>query len=500
MKSTAALLDRVVADLDQVLSADEFTGLSDTERLQLLSVAGDALRRVEAVIVETVATSESVDLPHNAGCRNMNDLLQRTLRVDARTAGQLVKAGKAVHRETVLTSGAPLPARWPALRQAMLDGAIGVTGLLAATGPVESAGDRIGAADRWKADAVLAEVVRGYTATEGADADGGDTDADDGADADDAAQRDRVPPATPEDVKAIAHAIALRLDPDGAEPTEQRAMTRRFLSIGRMQDGVYPLRGNLLPETYAQLQLLLDAQLNPKTDGPPVPEGVTFRPSDEEDDHRADDADDDGDNAGDGDPFNTDPRSVLDTRTRGQKQHDALAAALGIAARHADMPSLGGAAPTLVVHLDSADSSWATIPGVEAPVHAAAARHTGCTGAIQRVFTEQGRIVGITVTDRIFTVHQRRAITLRDRECLIPGCHVPATWCEIHHVTEHARGGPTSTDNGVPLCWWHHRSLDYSGWEIRMNHGLPEIRGPAWWDPEHHWRTPRLSLPDFAFT
>jgi len=26
-----------------------------------------------------------------------------------------------------------------------------------------------------------------------------------------------------------------------------------------------------------------------------------------------------------------------------------------------------------------------------------------------------------------------------------------------------------------------------------MNSGLPQIRGPAWWDPEQKWRTPRLS-------
>jgi hypothetical protein len=264
-------------------------------------------------------------------------------------------------------------------------------------------------------------------------------------------------------------------------------MRKRYLTIGRMRDGVYPLRGNLLPETYAQLQLLLDAQLNPKTDGPPAPEGVAFRPSDEKADAEEDE-------------LNSDPRSVLDTRTRGQKQHDALAAALGIAARHADMPSLGGAAPTLVVHMDFGDDSWARIPGVDGPVSGAVARHTGCVGALQRVFTENGRIVGMTITDRVFDVYQRRAITLRDKECIIPGCHVPASWCEIHHVVEHARGGPTSTDNGVPLCWWHHRSLDHSGWEIRMNDGLPEIRGPSWWDPLHRWRVPRLSLPDFAFT
>ncbi|WP_143740721.1 HNH endonuclease signature motif containing protein, partial [Microbacterium sp. SZ1] len=177
-----------------------------------------------------------------------------------------------------------------------------------------------------------------------------------------------------------------------------------------------------------------------------------------------------------------------------QKRHDAFAAAVGIAARHAEMPSLGGAAPTLVVTVDAKDlaanTGRARLPGSDATIPTAAAVHTACSGVIQRVVVDEGRIVGITVADRVFTVHQRRAIIARDTECLIPGCHVPAAWCEIHHVTAHAQGGPTSTDNGVPLCWWHHRSLDSSGWEIRMNNGTPQVRGPAWWDPTHHWHTP----------
>ncbi|MGV2900338.1 hypothetical protein ACNPM4_01575, partial [Microbacterium sp. AGC62] len=54
---------------------------------------------------------------------------------------------------------------------------------------------------------------------------------------------------------------------------------------------------------------------------------------------------------------------------------------------------------------------------------------------------------------------------------------------------------PTHTDNGVALCWHHHRTLDTSGWEIRMRHGTPHVRGPAWWDPARRWRTPRPPTP-----
>ncbi len=194
---------------------------------------------------------------------------------------------------------------------------------------------------------------------------------------------------------------------------------------------------------------------------------------------------------------NCDPRPVPnDDRTPGQKRHDAFAAILMIAARHDDIPTLGGAAPTLVVSVTADDfvsgRGWAQVEGIDTPIPASLAAHTACAGNVQRVlFDETGRIRGISTTDRIFNAHQRRAIALRDEECLIPGCHVRASWCEYHHVRDYAYGGPTDTDNGVALCWFHHRTLDTSGWEIRMTSGLPEIRGPAWWDPERRWRKPQ---------
>lgn len=107
---------------------------------------------------------------------------------------------------------------------------------------------------------------------------------------------------------------------------------------------------------------------------------------------------------------------------------------------------------------------------------------------------DRGRIVAIETSDRVFNHFQRKAIGLRDGGCVIPGCHVGVSWCEVHHVHEHSAGGPTRTDNGVLLCWFHHRTLDTSGWKIRMNRGIPEVRGPAWWDGSGTWH-PVTSSP-----
>ena len=60
------------------------------------------------------------------------------------------------------------------------------------------------------------------------------------------------------------------------------------------------------------------------------------------------------------DPFATDENGELlplpprDDRTRAQRQHDAFAAALSVAASSGLLPTIGGYAPTLVVSIDAA--------------------------------------------------------------------------------------------------------------------------------------------------
>jgi hypothetical protein len=262
------------------------------------------------------------------------------------------------------------------------------------------------------------------------------------------------------------------LDPDGVEPREDRALRRRGVTLASGADGLVALRGRLLPEVAAQLQRIFDSILNPKVaaDGA---EGPQFVDSSGVVDERF--------------------ARGQDSRTRAQKQHDALATALGVAARAGELPTIGGAAPTLVVSVREEDFARGTgvadVEGADQPVSIDVARQVACAGAIERVvFGAGGRIRSLEVVDRVFTFHQRRAIALRDGNCIIPGCGVPASWCEIHHVQEHARGGPTHTDNGVLLCWFHHRTLDDGQWQVRMNAGVPEVRGPHWWDAYRRWR------------
>lgn len=301
----------------------------------------------------------------------------------------------------------------------------------------------------------------------------------DGVDRDRAKPENSPPTLTADDIAVMANAWGLALDPDGSLPDERSGLRRRGLTLGRERGGTVPLRGELLPDVAAQLQRIFDAYLNPRVDADPDSAGVAPAQSPMED------------------ATENEPR---DHRSPTQRRHDALAGVLTIAAAHDQAPRLGGTAPTLVVTASidqlSDPSGGAFLQGADNPTQSAVgvhvAQHMGCSGTVQKILLGTGgAILGLTTPQRIFTPHQRRAIALRDGERVIPGCHVPSTWCEVHHVHEHAHGGPTHTSNGALLCWYHHRSLDRSGWKIEMRQGLPWVRPFTWIDPFSRWRPAR---------
>ncbi|MDX2375576.1 HNH endonuclease [Microbacterium sp. LRZ72] len=442
--------------------------LDDDALLELAATAAGLVRSAEALLIEAAgevrtrsdSPMRSERLSTRMGCGSVPELLERATRVCRHRANDLLRAATSTRCSVSPVTGQKLPADFPGMRAALADGAVGLDAILAVAGVLASALPRAGRDAITAADKELANAARGA-----------------GADA--------APPATSEDLRMMAQVWSLVLDPDGAEPREAAIARRRGITVGRPRHGVIPIRGNLLPEVAGQFQQLCDSILNPRNDGP------RFTP--DADDHRAADAEDES-------AIGDAPSPVpTETRTGPQRRHDALATILTAAAASGTLPVLGSAAPTLVVSVRESDLAtgrgWAHVHGTPEPVSIAAARHAACTGSVTRVVNDDtGRIISITSHERIFTHHQRRAIALRDGGCLIPGCHVPSTWCEVHHVDEHARGGPTHTDNGVLLCWHHHRTLDTSGWAIRMAHGIPEIRGPSWWDPHSRWRPATSSL------
>jgi hypothetical protein len=57
----------------------------------------------------------------------------------------------------------------------------------------------------------------------------------------------------------------------------------------------------------------------------------------------------------------------------------------------------------------------------------------------------------------------RHAAWIRDGGCTYPGCSIPPAWCDAHHVTHWANGGPTSLANTALLCGRHHTIVHQQG-------------------------------------
>jgi hypothetical protein len=125
------------------------------------------------------------------------------------------------------------------------------------------------------------------------------------------------------------------------------------------------------------------------------------------------------------------------------------------------------------------------------PIGDAVLAHATCDAVLTRlVLSPSGAPLDVGRSLRLATPAQRRALTARDRGCVVPGCGVPASGCDAHHVIHGGDGGTTALDNMALLCPRHHAAHHQGVWGIRMCQGIPWVIPPPWIDPR---RRPQLN-------
>lgn len=196
-----------------------------------------------------------------------------------------------------------------------------------------------------------------------------------------------------------------------------------------------------------------------------------------------------------------------DPRSAGMRLHDGLDHLADLVlSRRDDVPSAHGSPTRLVVSVSAATllaqmreraqqspaqprgSSDGSPPSPRVPqlpgrwpLSSVSARVLACDADLVAILTgSDGSALDVSDTSYSFTAKQRTAIIERDQHCTFGTCTAPATWCHIHHVRAHSRGGPTSVDNGTLLCGTHHRhvhALQLVG--IRSRDGTIEWQAPS---------------------
>ncbi|MCG5440032.1 HNH endonuclease signature motif containing protein [Micromonospora foliorum] len=188
------------------------------------------------------------------------------------------------------------------------------------------------------------------------------------------------------------------------------------------------------------------------------------------------------------DPLTT-PSGPDDTRSPGQRRHDALAEVCRLTLRTGELPDNGGDSAQIVI-TTTYDALTAKLAAgtldTDLSLTPDTVRRLACDATIlPAVLGGTGQPLDVGRQRRLITGPLRRALVLRDRGCAFPGCDRPPRWCHAHHIQHWADGGPTSLTNAVLLCGHHHRHLHHSDWTVQLaGDGHPEFIPPTWLDPE----------------
>ena len=77
-----------------------------------------------------------------------------------------------------------------------------------------------------------------------------------------------------------------------------------------------------------------------------------------------------------------------------------------------------------------------------------------------------GNILNLGRSVRDPNLHQRRAVKIRDKHCVFPGCDTPPNRCQVHHIHFWRNGGCTDLCNLALVCHFHHHLVHEDRWTL----------------------------------
>jgi hypothetical protein len=172
----------------------------------------------------------------------------------------------------------------------------------------------------------------------------------------------------------------------------------------------------------------------------------------------------------------TGPCGPEDGRTAGQRRADAFVEVARRALAGGVLPDSGGERPRVIVTIDAATltsgvgaGELLSTGGLIAPD---AVRRMSCDADLIRVILSgDGEVLDLGRTTRLPSAAQRRALVIRDRGCVFPGCGAPSARCEAHHLRWWRDGGRTDLPNLALVCGFHHRCVPECGWRLDRAQG-----------------------------
>lgn len=271
-------------------------------------------------------------------------------------------------------------------------------------------------------------------------------------------------------------AMCHRLDPDGAREDSRDRDDAFYFRASTLMDGHVRVDGMLPAEVGSLLLSLLESarrevSAERKNGAESAQRDATASEAEPEFDVF-------------GNPVREDP---LDPRGRGQRNVEALHRIL-VTSTGVDggLASVAGQRPQVTVTVsvetlsaepgESVDCGWLERFGVPAqPISADTARRLACDASLRPLILDaKGDLVAFGTSARVAPPALRALVVRRDRHCRFAGCR--ARIDEVHHIVFWSRGGSTSSDNMLGLCWYHHHLVHEGGWEL-VGDANVEVKG-----------------------
>ena len=161
-----------------------------------------------------------------------------------------------------------------------------------------------------------------------------------------------------------------------------------------------------------------------------------------------------------------------DGRTLAQRRGDALVELCSKLLDDAAVPMRAGQRPHIQVTttLETLDD-WVGGPAAEtengALLSGTTVQRLACDATIIRVLlNSQSQVIDVGRASRVVPPATRRALNVRDKGCVWPGCDRTANWTQAHHMIHWTDWGLTDAENLVLLCRRHHWMVHEGGYAI----------------------------------
>jgi hypothetical protein len=397
--------------------------LTTPERLALLQTCEKVRRWLPAVEHPVInQLSDQADQSELGG--KLAAALADRLRITRAEASRRIHEAADLGERRAL-NGEPLAPVMPATAQAQRNGVIGFGHVAVIRGFFHRLPDFIDIETRQKAEAHLARLAGEHR---------------------------------PDELARLADTLTDCLNPDGDFTDIDRAK-RRGLTIGKQDmDGMSPITGYLSPEARATLDAVLAKLAAP---------GMC--------------------NSADSEPCvrGTPSQAAIqgDTRSAGQRNHDALLALARHALASGDLGQHNGLPASIIVtttlqELEAGAGKALTGGGTLLPMSDVIRLATHAHHYL--AIFDGGKALALYHTKRLASPAQRIVLYAKDRGCSFPGCPVPGYLCEVHHCNRYATNPVTDVNDLTFGCGPNHK-LAEQGWTTRKN-----AHGDTEWIPPPH--------------